>query len=471
MGVFLAGGGLWLALLGGSCFYVVCGVVLLATAVLLWQRRREALWLYAVLVAATLVWSVGEAGFDFWALAPRGDVLLPLGLWLVLPFVSSRLLPSSRWNSAPLLAGVVVGAGVYGYALTQDPQDIAGVLPRANVQASSAPLPGDNAVVPAADWPAYGRTQAGDRYSPLAQINASNVHDLKVAWVFRTHDLKRADDPDEITDEATPIKVRDTLYLCSPHQILFAIDAATGHERWHFDPKITYNASYQHMTCRGVSYAETPVAEEQAHDVAVADECAHRIFLPTNDGRLFALNADTGALCRGFGRDGAVDLTDGMPMRTPGFYEPTSPPVITSKVAIISGAVTDNYSTHEPSGVTRGYDLYSGKLVWAFDPGNPNPNELPSATHHYVANSPNSWITSAYDARLNQIYIPTGVATPDIWGGHRTPDQERYASGILALDADTGRKVWFYQTVHHDLWDMDVPSQPALWISSRVMGP
>nr|WP_249023616.1 hypothetical protein [Acetobacter ascendens] len=308
LGVFLAGGGIWLALLGGSCFYVVCGIALLATAVLLWQRRREALWLYAVLVAATLVWSVGEAGFDFWALAPRGDVLLPLGLWLVLPFVSSRLLPSSRWNSAPLLAGVVVGAGVYGYALTQDPQDVAGVLPRARVQASSSPLPGDNAVVPAADWPAYGRTQAGDRYSPLAQINASNVHDLKVAWVFRTHDLKRADDPQEITDEATPIKVRDTLYLCSPHQILFAIDAATGHERWHFDPKITYNASYQHMTCRGVSYAETPVAEEQAHDVAVADECAHRIFLPTNDGRLFALNADTGALCRGFGHDGALDL-------------------------------------------------------------------------------------------------------------------------------------------------------------------
>ncbi|MGD7069091.1 glucose/quinate/shikimate family membrane-bound PQQ-dependent dehydrogenase [Acetobacter sp. AAB5] len=462
LGVFLAGGGIWLALLGGSCFYVVCGIVLLATAVLLWRRRREALWLYAVLVAATLVWSVGEAGFDFWALAPRGDVLLPLGLWLVLPFVSSRLLPSSGWNSAPLLAGVVVGAGVYGYALTQDPQDVAGVLPRAGVQASSSPLPGDNTVVPAADWPAYGRTQAGDRYSPLSQITASNVRDLKVAWVFRTHDLKRPDDPGEITDEATPIKVRDTLYLCSPHQILFAVDAATGHERWHFDPKITYNASYQHMTCRGVSYAETPVAEEQAHDVAVADDCAHRIFLPTNDGRLFALNADTGALCRGFGRDGALDLTDGMPMRTPGFYEPTSPPVITSKVAIISGAVTDNYSTHEPSGVTRGYDLYSGKLIWAFDPGNPNPNELPSATHHYVANSPNSWITSAYDARLNQIYIPTGVATPDIWGGHRTPDQERYASGILALDADTGRKVWFYQTVHHDLWDMDVPSQPSL---------
>ena len=167
-------------------------------------------------------------------------------------------------------------------------------------------------------------------------------------------------------------------------------------------------------------------------------------------------------MCPAFGHQGVVDLTDGMPMRVLGFYEPTSPPVVTDSLVIISGAVTDNYSTHEPSGVTRAYDLYSGALVWAFDAGNPDPNALPSATHQYTPNSPNSWIVSAYDAKLGLIYIPTGVATPDIWGGNRTDVQERYASGILALDAKTGHKVWFYQTVHHDLWDMDVPAQPSL---------
>ncbi|MFT9386727.1 glucose/quinate/shikimate family membrane-bound PQQ-dependent dehydrogenase [Acetobacter sp.] len=469
LGLVLGGGGAWLAALGGSGFYVGSGLALLVAAALLWQRRREALWLYAALVFAVLAWSVHEAGFDFWALAPRGDIVLPLGVWLLLPFVTRGLVPASAWNRAPLALGIVAALGVYGYALTQDPQDVAGALPEQSTHAAVA-LPGDATPVAAADWPAYGRTQAGDRYSPLAQITPANVRGLKVAWTFRTHDLKRPDDPVEITDEVTPIKAGNTLYLCSPHQILFALDAATGRERWHFDPKITYNPTFQHMTCRGVSYVETPLDQAVAHGVTAPDSCAQRILLPTNDGRLFALDAQTGARCSAFGSQGELNLTEGMPMRTPGFYEPTSPPVVTGKVVIISGAVTDNFSTHEPSGVTRGYDLYSGQLVWAFDPGNPDPNALPSAMHHYTPNSPNSWITSAYDAKLNIIYIPTGVTTPDIWGGSRTPDQERYASGILALDADTGRKVWFYQTVHHDLWDMDVPSQPSLVDVTRPDG-
>ncbi len=449
LGLVLAGGGLWLATLGGSLFYAPCGVAVLLTAYLLWKRNAAALWLYTLIVFATLIWAVIEAGFDFWTLAPRGDLILPLGIWLLLPFVTRQLGRNAQAARAPLAAGIVTGIVIFGYALTQDPQDIAGSLP----QAAADVVPGDTRQVADADWGAYGRTQFGDRYSPLKQVNPQNVRNLKVAWTFRTHDLKGPNDPGEITDEVTPIKINDTVYLCSPHQKLFALDAATGKQKWVFDPQLKYNPSFQHMTCRGVSYAETADA---------TDDCTSRIFLPTNDGRLFAINAKTGARCPAFGKDGEIDLTDGMPMKELGFYEPTSPPVVTGKVVIISGAVTDNYSTHEPSGVTRGFDLRSGQLVWAFDTGNPNPNELPSDTHKYVANSPNSWITSSYDAKLNLIYIPTGVATPDIWGGHRSADQERYASGLLALNADTGEKAWFYQTVHHDLWDMDIPSQPSL---------
>ncbi|GAN70852.1 glucose dehydrogenase [Acetobacter syzygii] len=465
LGIVLAGAGSWLAILGGSGFYVICGLALLVTGVLFWRGRREALWLYAAIAACTLLWSVMEAGFDFWALAPRGDVVLPLGLWLLLPFVSGALRPVSVWNRVPLLVVILAGIGVYGYALTQDPQDMAGVLPRAQVAYNGVALPGETSSVPAQDWPAYGRTQAGDRYSPLNQITTGNVSQLKVAWMFRTHDLRGPDDPVETTDEATPIKVGNKLYLCSPHQWVFALDAATGKQIWRFDPKLLVNPTFQHLTCRGVSYAATPpLVTESAENTAgvPSSQCAERIFLPTNDGRLIALDASTGKVCPAFGHNGEVDLTDGMPMRTLGFYEPTSPPVITDKLVIISAAVTDNYSTHEPSGVIRAYDLYNGTLVWAFDPGNPDPNQLPSKTHLFTPNSPNSWIVSAYDAKLNQIYIPTGVATPDIWGGKRTDLQERYASGILALDASTGRKVWFYQTVHHDLWDMDVPAQPSL---------
>jgi quinoprotein glucose dehydrogenase len=466
LGFVLAGGGGWLAVLGGSAFYAVCGLALVVTGGLLWMQRREALWLYAAVAAGTLVWSVAEAGFDFWALAPRGDIILPLGVWLLLSFVAGALQPASLWNRVPLLAVIVAGLGVYGYALTQDPQDVTGVLPRAQAVHAGVQLPGEVAAVPPQDWPAYGRTQAGDRYSPLNQITTGNVDRLKVAWTFRTHDLRGPDDPAEVTDETTPIKVGNTLYLCSPHQVVFALDAATGRQVWRFDPRLVVNPTFQHLTCRGVSYALTPphVADgAEAQDGAATPAiCAARIFLPVNDGRLLALDAKTGQLCPAFGNKGVVDLTEGMPMRVLGFYEPTSPPVVTDKLVIISGAVTDNYSTHEPSGVTRAYDLYSGKLVWAFDPGNEDPNQLPSDSHEYTPNSPNSWIVSAYDARLGLIYIPTGVATPDIWGGKRTDVQERYASGILALDAQTGHKVWFYQTVHHDLWDMDMPAQPSL---------
>ncbi|AZV38054.1 membrane-bound PQQ-dependent dehydrogenase, glucose/quinate/shikimate family [Komagataeibacter xylinus] len=459
-GLYLLGGGLWLCLIGGSFYYVVAGVLLLVTAVLLARRQAMALTVYAVLLLGTMVWAVQEAGFDFWALAPRGDILVPIGIVLALPWVTRHLQPASPATHLPLFGAIGAAVVVVGAALTQDPQDIAGSLPPV---AQNAPEPGDAHQMPDEDWQAYGRTQFGDRFSPLKQVNASNVGKLKVAWTFRTGDLRGPNDPGEITDEVTPIKIRDTLYLCTPHQILFALDAKTGQQRWKFDPKLAYNPTFQHLTCRGVSYHEDRADDAQAADGAAAPaECARRIFLPTNDGQLFALDAATGARCASFGNNGVVNLQDGMPVKTLGFYEPTSPPVVTDTTVIVSGAVTDNYSTHEPSGVTRGFDVHTGALKWAFDPGNPDPNEMPSEHHTFVPNSPNSWITSSYDAKLDLIYIPMGVQTPDIWGGNRGADAERYASSIVALNATTGRLVWSYQTVHHDLWDMDIPAQPSL---------
>jgi quinoprotein glucose dehydrogenase len=259
----------------------------------------------------------------------------------------------------------------------------------------------------------------------------------------------------------TPIKIRDTLYLCTPHQKLFALDAATGKQKWQFDPQLKFNPTFQHITCRGVSYHETPAATGAAADASPA-LCARRIILPVNDGRLFALDADSGKPCADFANNGELNLQSNMPYATPGHYEPTSPPVITDKVIVIAGAVTDNYSNREPSGVIRGFDVNSGKLLWAFDPGAKDPNAIPADEHHFTPNSPNSWAPSAYDAKLDIVYLPMGVTTPDIWGGDRTPEMERYASGLLALNATTGKLVWFYQTVHHDLWDMDVPAQPTL---------
>jgi quinoprotein glucose dehydrogenase len=453
-GLYLLIGGIWLVAIGGSWYYPIAGAVMLVTAGLLWQRKALALWIYAALLLCTAAWAVWEVGFDFWALTPRLDVLFFFGVWLLLPFVSRLFLTPSA-GAAPALGAVLV-ITVVGliWAVFNDPQEINGTL-NADATASAAPA----SSIPDADWPAYGRNQEGQRYSPLKQINDKNVGQLKEAWTFQTGDLKRPTDPGEITNEVTPIKIRDTLYLCTAHQQLFALDAATGKQKWKFDPRLDTNPSFQHVTCRGVSYHEATTNNASPD---VVSDCPRRIILPVNDGRLFALNADTGKLCESFANKGILNLQTNMPVTTPGMYEPTSPPIITDKVIVIAGAVTDNYSTREPSGVIRGFDVNTGKLLWAFDPGAKDPNAIPGDEHHFTINSPNSWAPAAYDAKLDLVYLPMGVTTPDIWGGNRTPEQERFASSIVALNATTGKLAWSYQTVHHDLWDMDMPSQPTL---------
>jgi quinoprotein glucose dehydrogenase len=253
MGAVLVVGGVWLAALGGSLYYLIAGMTLLLIAWLLWTRRAAALWVYAALLLATIVWAVWEAGLDFWSLAPRGDVLVPIGIWLLLPFVISHLSPGWRAARLGLLAVLVISGVVLALSLRTDGFDVAGTLPQANAEAVVS-ADGQAASV---DWTAYGATGAGTRYSDLNEINKNNVKDLKLAWEFQTGDRKGPDDPDEFTNEATPLKIGDLLYTCSPHQIVFALDAATGKLRWKFDPQIQHNKNFQHMSCRGVAYHET----------------------------------------------------------------------------------------------------------------------------------------------------------------------------------------------------------------------
>ncbi|MFM0500728.1 glucose/quinate/shikimate family membrane-bound PQQ-dependent dehydrogenase [Paraburkholderia caffeinilytica] len=509
--LYLLIGGAWLLAVGGSAYYVVTGIVLLGVAWLLWRRSPAALVLYALVLIGTAIWALFESGPDFWALAPRSGVLVIFGVWLLL-LVSWRLEGDRKLGVASLVVALVAWAGVLVYADFNDAQQVNGTL-NAAVPANVA-----STGIDASDWPAYGRNQEGTRYSPLQQITPENVKNLQVAWTFRTGDMKGPNDPVEITNEVTPIKIGDLLYLCSPHQILFALDAKTGTLKWKFDPELKADPSFQHVTCRGVSYvdlstsapaaapAATPASDAAASTeasgaaasaasgavvadasgaavtaasgaaataasgVAVADAsssastaaCTRRIYLPVNDGHLYALDALTGQRCAGFGNNGALDLQHAQPVTTPGMYEPTSPSIITSKVIIVAGAVEDNFSNREPSGVIRGFDVRTGELLWAFDPGAKDPNHIPGPGEHYTWNSPNSWAPAAYDAKLDMVYLPMGVKTPDIWGGDRTPEQEQFASGLLALNASTGKLAWFYQTAHHDLWDMDQPSQPTV---------
>jgi quinoprotein glucose dehydrogenase len=453
--VALAGGGLWLAALGGSLFYIIAGLGIVITGILLIRGRASALWVFAAVLFATLFWAIWEIGFDWWPLAARGDVIYPLALWLLTPWVTRNLsvpaTSSIRAVTLPLWVGVVVGAIVLLIGINSSYGEIDGTI----AAAGPAPQVSRPDPQPDDDWRAYGRTQLGQRYTPQSQITPANVANLKVAWTFHTGDLPGKNDPGETTFEVTPIKVRDTLYLCSPHQRLFALDAKTGQLRWSYDPKVQDNPTFQHLTCRGVSYHESASAGSST-------ECAREIFLPVNDGRMIALDAGTGQSCQRFGDHGTLNLLAGMGVTTAGFYEPTSPPVVGDKIIVIAGSVIDNYSTEEPSGVVRGFDIETGQLVWAWDAGNPDENELPSPTHTYTNNSPNSWIAASYDPQLGLVYLPMGVQTPDIWGGNRSPASERYSSALVALDINTGKRAWSYQTVHHDLWDMDLPAQPTL---------
>jgi len=456
-GLYLLIGGIWLAKLGGSLYYIIAGVLQLITAVLLFRRRGSALLLYALFLLGTTIWSLWEVGSDFWALTPRLDVTFFLGLWLILPFIWRGLSSASAFPRTALSAVLVFVVAVLAYSIFNDPQEINGTLSADQVEQPAPSADG----VPAGDWPAYGRTQGGTRYSPLKQITDKNVGQLQQAWDFQTGDLKTASDPGEITNEVTPIKIGDALYLCSAHQQLFALDAATGKQKWHFDPKMKTDPTFQHVTCRGVSYYQTPEAAAAPAGTQLA-MCSRRILLPVNDGSLYALDAETGARCPSFGDNGKLNLQSNLPFNKVGGYEPTSPPIVTATTIVMAGAVTDNYSTKEPSGVIRGFDVNTGKLMWAFDTGAKDPNVLPEGDQHYTPNSPNSWAPAAYDAKLDLVYLPIGVSTPDIWGGNRTPEMERFATGLLALNATTGKLAWFYQTVHHDLWDMDVPAQPTL---------
>ena len=476
--LYLLIGGAWLLAVGGSAYYVVTGVVLLGVAWLLWRRSPVALVLYAIVLVGTAIWALLESGPDFWALAPRSGVLVIFGVWLLL-FMSTRLEGERKLGVASLIVALVAWAGVLVYASFNDPQLVNGTLNAA------APASGASTASAAADWPAYGRTQEGTRYSPLQQITPENVKNLQVAWTFRTGDLKGPNDPVEMTNEVTPIKIGDLLYLCSAHQILFALDAKTGTLKWKFDPKLQPDPSFQHVTCRGVSYvdlsanaaaaAPSPAAASDAtaaapapapapasdataaaptpapasdataaatpapaSDAAVAANapapaataaCTRRIYLPVNDGHLYALDALTGQRCEGFGNHGDLDLQHAQPVTTPGQYEPTSPSIITSTVIVVAGAVEDNFSSREPSGVIRGFDVRTGELLWAFDPGAKDPNHIPGPGEHYTLNSPNSWAPAAYDAKLDIVYLPMGVRTPDIWGGDRTPDRSVTPAG------------------------------------------
>lgn len=484
LGLGSLGGGLWLILLGGSWYYAIAGVLFLATAALLVKRSPTALSIYAVLVIGTLIWALWEAGLDWWRLSARGDVIAVVGFLLILPWITRSLgerepvagerAPGAypvgvfRGTGIPLTASLVIVLLVGVVSWFTDPHRIDGTVPPRQQTAFAGDTgaadagTGSGPAIPDGEWQAYGRTGYGQRYSPLTGITPENVDKLQVAWTYETGDLRgQPGDPKETTFEVTPLKIGNRLFLCSPHQHVIALDATTGKEVWRRDLQIDQKQlALQHLTCRGLSYH--PAQQASAAAPATGGACAAKLFMPTADGRLVALNPEDGSICAGFGQDGQINLWANMPNVRPGAYYSTSPPVVTANLVIVGGTVLDNVSVHEQSGVIRAFDVNDGHLVWNWDSAKPDQTAPIPDGQTYTVNSPNSWSISSVDEALGMVYVPLGNQPPDQFGGNRSPAVERFSSSVVALDLATGQVRWVFQTVHHDLWDYDVPAQPSL---------
>ncbi|HEX3886654.1 MAG TPA: pyrroloquinoline quinone-dependent dehydrogenase [Phenylobacterium sp.] len=300
------------------------------------------------------------------------------------------------------------------------------------------------------EWGAYGHDLQGTRFSPLTQISPANVARLKPAWSFHTGDISdgKTRGVQRSGFETTPLMLDDRLYLTTPFNRVIALDPATGKERWAYDPKIEKAAPYgDGMINRGLAAWRDAKAGKGA--------CALRLYEATLDARLVSVDAATGQPCAGFGEAGVVSLR-GVARYTPGRYHMTSPPIVVDGVVVVGSAIDDNARADMPDGVVRGFDARSGKLIWSWEP-----LEKPKgvADKAWKTGAGNAWTVLSADPARHVVYVPTGSASPDYWGGLR-PGDNRWANSVVALDTRTGKLKWGFQLVHHDLWDYDTAAAP-----------
>ncbi|MFC4765274.1 pyrroloquinoline quinone-dependent dehydrogenase [Dyella koreensis] len=304
------------------------------------------------------------------------------------------------------------------------------------------------------DWPNYGRDPGGMRYSPLKQIDRDNVTQLQVAWTFHLGDIADGKhDTPRSGLETTPIMVDGTLFLTTPFNRVIALDPITGKQRWAYDPKLDPHHDY------GDGLINRGVATWLDDARKAGQPCRRRLYEATLDARLIALDAATGQPCADFGKSGEVSLTN-VPGFSAGEYHMTSPPVVVDGVVVVGSSINDNNRVDMPSGVVRGYDARSGALRWAWDPIARHPAK------GWKSGAANAWSVMATDEARGLVFVPTGSASPDYYGGLR-PGDNRWANSVVALHAKTGKLAWGFQLVHHDLWDYDTASPPLLTTLQR----
>ena len=454
-GLAMAAGGIWLVAVGGSSYYALAGLALMAATWLLLRRRRAGQSVMAAVWGASLAWALWEVGFNGWGLVPRvvGVTVLFMLALVLSPVInvasatasSGRRLKFDLAQRCGLGLAVAVLLGLLFLVSRETFPDVAG-QPVAASGASGAGGAG-------ADWAYYGGDAKAQRYSTVAQITPANVDRLERAFVFHTGDLPARGE--RYSPANTPLKIGNDLLVCSAKNILIAVDAASGKEKWRFDPKVPSQAIAHAAVCRGVAVYTAP-------DLPPDAACKTRVISNTLDARLVAVDIRDGKPCTDFGANGQVDLWQDLGKKVPGWYSPTAVPTVVRGVIVTGAQVRDGQDEDAPSGAIRGYHAVTGKLAWAWDLGNPDNVHGPKPGQTYTRGTPNMWTSAVGDEQRGLVYLPISNSSIDYYGSNRSAAENKYSDSLVAVDVTTGRDVWHFQAMRHDLWDYDLGSQPTL---------
>lgn len=460
-GLYMIGGGIWLISLGGNWYYAIAGVLSLASAIALARRRPSASLWFGTMFLITLAWTIWEAGTRYWAWVPR------FALVLVFAIAFSLLLPTLHARISRRKAGAVTGVLVAGFLVATGLAFVPhGVTEADNVPAIAGNVfeagtgEGTDSALPSSDWPSYGGNQATMRYSLASQITPENVKNLSVAW---TAEVGKTPTDSRWGVQNTPLKIGDSLFVCGYLNTVTALDAATGKTKWTFDPGVTSKAVPYTPACRSLAYFAEPAAAPTTDVAATGGACAARIIVGTLDARIIELDARDGKRCASFGNNGEVKLTEGMGEVYQGYVAITSAPVVVRDTLIVGHTTIDGQRAYGPSGVTKAYDVRTGKPKWAWDAATPMDTAPRTGTDVYKRGSPDVWSSFTGDNKLGLVYLPVANASGDYYSSERTPEELKYSPSLTALDVETGQPRWTFQNTHDDVWDNDPGSPPTLF--------
>ena len=452
IGIVLTGGGVWLVGLGGSPYYLIAGLLLLASAWFLFRGRILGAWIYIGSFILSAVWGFAESRGNAWAMIPWliAPLVLLIAVLLVMPTLTAT---ENRWK----IAGGAIALSILFVALSfvllgSTGGTAAAALPSPTSQGMNDP----SGLATGRDWPVYGGTGAAQRYSPLTQITPENVGKLRKVWEIHTGGMPTNPDYKKLYGtENTPLKVGNLLYTCTAKNVVIALDAASGKPVWRFDPQVPDEWIPYTTACRGVVYYRVPGA-------AAKTLCAARIIEGTLDSRLIALDALSGRPCIDFNGTGQQDTKIGMGRVYPGLASINSAPTVVRGIVVVPHQILDGQCRCSPSGVIQGFDAKTGKLAWAWDMMHPDWHGYPPAGQTWALGTPNSWMSSTGDEQLGLVYVPMGNMAADYISTGRPPQANQVSSAIVAIDVTSGKPRWSFQTVHKDVWDYDLGSQPTL---------